>query len=123
MLKEKRQKVNLRFAVCTKSGILVDQHFGHATELIIYEYENGNIEKIERRPVRPFCMGPESCDADERMNDIIHSIADCVCVICMRIGNEPAESLLQSGIAVRTACDRIETAVKAAVECGIELQS
>ncbi len=106
----------LRFAVCTKSGILVDQHFGHAEMLSIYEYEGGAIQKVEVRPVRPYCSGADECDADGRIQGILDALADCVCVICMRIGPDPTDRLVSRGIGVVIACDLIETAIKEAAK-------
>lgn len=104
----------LLFAVCTKSGVLVDQHFGHASEFSIYECVEGGIQKTDVRPVRQYCAGADECSAEERMRGILDAIAGCAGVICLRIGPDPVEILQQKGFYVFTACDRIEDAVEAA---------
>jgi predicted Fe-Mo cluster-binding NifX family protein len=103
-----------RFAVCTKTGVLADQHFGHATAFHIYEYDGGKVQKLEERPVRPYCTGREECDPDERMADILKAAEDCCCVVCMRIGPGPEKALRDKGIAVHTTYGTIETAVSQA---------
>jgi len=105
-------------AVATKSGILVDQHFGHATEFYVYEYKNGNAEFKEKRTVGRYCDGVQECDEqDEKMNLIIKTIEDCKAVLVMRIGEAPRQKLDGKGIKVFTTYDRIEASVaKAARE-------
>lgn len=105
-------------AVASKSGILVDQHFGHVTEFYVYEYKNGVASFKEKRVVRKYCDGVQECDEHEdKMNLILKTIEDCRAVLVMRIGEAPKEKLRKKGIQVITTFDRIETSVaKAATE-------
>ena len=77
-------------AVATKSGMLVDQHFGQVSEFYVYEYSGGNARFKEKRQVNKYCTGTEDCAGNEnRMDTIIHTISDCNAVIAMRIGEAP----------------------------------
>lgn len=106
----------LQVAVASKSGMMVDQHFGHVTEFYVYEYVNGNTVFKEKRSVSRYCNGAYDCDnREESMETILRAISDCNAVIAMRIGEAPKQRLKQSGIRVFTTVDRIETSVKNAV--------
>jgi nitrogenase molybdenum-iron protein alpha/beta subunit/molybdenum cofactor biosynthesis enzyme MoaA/predicted Fe-Mo cluster-binding NifX family protein len=106
----------IQIAVATKSGMLVDQHFGQVSEFYIYEYMNGKAVFKEKRSVKKYCNGIEECDSNEsRMDSIIQTIADCTAVIAMRIGDAPKQKLNAKGIQVFTTYDRIEASVIKAV--------
>jgi len=113
-----KQEKGILMAVASKSGILVDQHFGHATEFYVYEYKDGHASFKEKRAVRKYCDGVQECDEQEdKMNLILKTIEDCKAVLVMRIGDAPKEKLLNKGIKVFTTFDRIEASLaKAAKE-------
>lgn len=101
-----------RFAVASKNGMHVDQHFGHVKEWYIYEYKNGFVSYIEKRKVGQYCEGSDVCDEKEdKIAAIIATIADCKGVIAMRIGESPRRQLEKKKIAVVVTFDRIEDAV------------
>ena len=105
---------SLRFAVFSKSGVLVDQHFGHATELFIYEFKNGEAAYVEKRQVKKYCTGSE-CDDDGKIDSLIKAVSDCNGVLTLRIGDAPSKRLAEEGIEVITTYDTIsEAVVKAA---------
>ncbi len=112
-------------AVASRSGIMVDQHFGHVTEFYIYQYHNGDIQLKETRQVEKYCDGSLECEEKEdRIGRIIHSIADCNAVIALRIGEAPREKLKAKGIQVFTDCDGIEAALhKAASKLRIKAEN
>jgi predicted Fe-Mo cluster-binding NifX family protein len=107
-----------RFAVATKSGMMVDSHFGHATEFYIYESDGSDAVFLERRPVRQYCLGRMDCDEspEDRMAQTLFAVSDCQGVLVLRIGDAPSQKLAAKGIRVFTVCDRIEDAVKAAAQ-------
>ncbi len=107
---------DIQIAVATKSGILVDQHFGHASEFHVYRYQNGNVVFKEKRTVNRYCRGQEECDSNEdKMESIIETISDCKAVIAMRIGDAPKKKLNTKGIFTFTTCDGIEKSICEAV--------
>lgn len=106
----------LQVAVATKSGMMVDMHFGHASEFYVYEYSNGKTVFKEKRRVSKYCNGPQDCDEQEdKMESIIRTISDCNAVIAMRIGDAPKQKLMVRGIQVYTTVDAIEASVQKAV--------
>jgi nitrogenase molybdenum-iron protein alpha/beta subunit/MoaA/NifB/PqqE/SkfB family radical SAM enzyme len=112
----------LQVAVATKSGMIVDQHFGQVSELYVYEYFNGSAKFIEKRTINKYCDGKQDCDEKEdKIAMIINTIADCDAVIAMRIGESPKIQLKQKGIRVFTTYDKIEDSVKkVAAEMSVE---
>ncbi len=108
---------SVQVAVASRSGMIVDQHFGHATEFYIYEYVDGNAVFKEKRPVGQYCHGADYCGENEnKMDVIIRTISDCNAVIAMRIGEAPKQKLSDKGIRTFTTYDRIEDSVKWAGE-------
>ena len=114
---EEAGKEPLRFAVASKSGMLIDEHFGHAKTFYIYEYKDGKPVYIENRNVDNYCKGPEVCDDEvNKIENIISTIKDCQGVLALRIGNAPEKKLESRGIKVFTTYDRIEKAVQEAAQ-------
>ncbi len=104
-----------KFAVATKSGMLVDQHFGHADEFYIYESNGKDAKFIEKRTVSKYCTGSENCDDKKsKIDTILNAVSDCNGVLALRIGESPSQKLKDSGIEVISTYDRIEDAVKTA---------
>lgn len=124
--KEKEEAVKeespVLFAVSSKSGVLVDQHFGHASDFYIYEYKNNNIRFKERRSVSKYCDGSDGCDGmgggkrEGKIEAILDAVKDCKGVLAMRIGESPKQKLKENGIETFTTYDRIEDAVRQAVD-------
>jgi nitrogenase molybdenum-iron protein alpha/beta subunit/MoaA/NifB/PqqE/SkfB family radical SAM enzyme len=102
-----------RFAVASKSGIIVDQHFGHAEEFLIFDSDGASSRFVERRKISRYCGGAE-CDEEGKWAKILKALSDCDGVLAVRIGHAPEEKLRASGIVPIRACERIEGAVAAA---------
>lgn len=101
-----------RFAVASKNGMYIDQHFGHVKEWYIYEYKNDSVSYIEKRKIGQYCEGSDVCeDKEDKITGIIETIADCSGVIAMRIGESPRRQLEKKNIEVVVTYDRIEDAV------------
>lgn len=112
-IKKENVQQKLQVAVASKSGMIVDQHFGQVSELYVYEYLNGNAKFLEKRKIDQYCKGVEECEEKEdKISLIIHTIADCDAVIAMRIGDSPRMKLNEKGIKVFTTYDKIEDSVK-----------
>jgi len=107
----------LRFAVASKTGKVVDLHFGHATEFYIYDFKNGSVTFIEKRNVEQYCNGKEFCDDElDKFQKIIKVVDDCTGIIALRIGDDPTKKLKCIGIDVFMTCEKIEVAVEKAAE-------
>ena len=116
-------------AVCSRGGFLVDQHFGHAKELLIYENRNGEAVFVEKRRAIAYCTGVSECggsgdgsgsedpfapsedEKESKMDKLLAAVSDCQYVLAMRVGESPRRRLQSNGIKVVTTYDRIEKAV------------
>ncbi|QJW49150.1 nitrogenase cofactor biosynthesis protein NifB [bacterium BFN5] len=106
-----------KIAVTTKYGRLVDQHFGHAEEFLIYQGSKGKFKLIETRKVEKYCHGMEHCSETENMRDLtINTIKDCDAVLTMRIGFQAQKRLLKKGIMSIEFCDTIENGLNYTVQ-------
>ncbi len=106
-----------KFAISSKSGINIDQHFGHADEFYIYSYDSGTVKFLEKRDVNKYCTGIQDCDKhDDKISRIIKSIRDCDAVLVLRIGLDPKEKLEVEGIKVIEMYDPIDKGILRAVQ-------
>jgi nitrogen fixation protein NifB len=107
----------LLFAVASRDGRLVDQHFGHAEEFSIYAWDDGQVSLKERRSALQFCRGKEGCfNHDEKILALAEALRDCAAVISLRIGDAPRLMLESRGIRAYITYNTVEQAVSAAAE-------
>jgi nitrogenase molybdenum-iron protein alpha/beta subunit/MoaA/NifB/PqqE/SkfB family radical SAM enzyme len=104
----------VRFAAASKSGMIIDQHFGHAEEFYIYDYIGGVAVFKEKRSVSKYCTGKENCGEEDKIGNILKMIEDCQGVLTVRIGTQPQKRLQEKGIEVFTTYEYIEKAVEKA---------
>jgi nitrogen fixation protein NifB len=91
-------------AVATTGGGLINQHFGHAKEFLIYEASDMDVRFIGHRKTDLYCSGGDTCgdagDENESVLDkTIAALAGCEVVLCSKIGYEPWGALEAAGIA------------------------
>ena len=105
------------FAVATRSGNQVDQHFGQVEEFSIYRCQNSRIDFLGKKPVKKYCGGVEECeDTDNRMDNMLQAINGCDAVLALRIGYRPSQVLEDHKIKIFLTCDRIEKAIANSVK-------
>jgi len=105
-----------RIAVTSKYGKLVDQHFGHASELMIYQGNGQQFSLLEKRSVHKYCSGMEGCGEQEAKRDsTIRTVKDCQAVLTMRIGQHAKEKLAEQGTRSIEYCDSVENGLRHAV--------
>jgi MoaA/NifB/PqqE/SkfB family radical SAM enzyme len=113
------EQKTFRFAIASKSGLIIDEHFGHSHEFYIYDSDGSDVRYMGKRTVgQQYCEGVISC-GDRKpaaMGDILEAAGDCDAVLCMRIGTEPTRKLRESGKQVFMMFDRIESGVREAVK-------
>jgi len=86
-------------AVATKGSGLVNQHFGHAREFLIYEASSEGARLISHRKTELYCAGQESCGEPETvLAKTLHALEGCEVVLCAKIGFEPWSQLEAAGI-------------------------
>jgi len=98
-----------KIAVTSRHGKVVDQHFGHATELLIYQGKGKEFKLLETRKTVQYCSGIEDCDSPEgRKAAVMEAIQDCDAVLTMRIGHHGQQRLAAQGIMSVEYCYTIE---------------
>ncbi|MBF0471634.1 MAG: nitrogenase cofactor biosynthesis protein NifB [Gammaproteobacteria bacterium] len=116
-LKRKRhQSRPVLMAVASSGGGVINQHFGHAREFLIYEATELDVRFVGHRKVDLYCSGDSSCGEGESVLDqIIRTLSGCEAVLCSKVGYEPWERLEAAGIQPNGeyAMEPIEEAVAA----------
>jgi nitrogen fixation protein NifB len=103
-------------AVATSGQNMINMHFGHAKEFLIYEASPAGVRFISHRKTELYCSGDDSCgDAETALERNIRTLEGCEVVLCSKIGYEPWEQLEQAGIQPNGehAMEEIEQAVMA----------
>ena len=102
------------FAIASQGGGLINQHFGHAKEFLVYEASPKGVRFISHRKTDLYCSGGDTCgEAETTLGGIVQALAGCECVLCSKIGYEPWETLENAGIQPNGdhAMEKIEDAV------------
>jgi len=107
-----------RVAVASASGFVVDRHFGHAADLLVYEVNEEQVCFVGRRAVGKYCAaGPANCDdPEERLARAVSALAGCEAVVVLRIGDAPRRQLEARGFRVVMSTNRVEDAVREVYE-------
>lgn len=103
-------------AVASKGMGVVNEHFGHAREFLIYEATEAGARLIGHRKTDLYCSGDDSCgDGESVLEKTIRALEGCEAVLCARIGFEPWGKLEAAGIKPNGehAMEPIEEAVMA----------
>jgi len=103
-------------AVATTGQGLINQHFGHAREFLIYEASSQEVRFIGHRKVDLYCSGGDTCgEAETALERTIRTLEGCEAVLCSKIGFEPWGVLEAAGIQPNGeyAMEPIEEAVAA----------
>ncbi|MDW8323056.1 MAG: nitrogenase cofactor biosynthesis protein NifB [Burkholderiales bacterium] len=106
-------------AVATKGGGVINQHFGHASEFLIYEASPAGVRFIGHRKTIPYCEGGDTCgEGESALDRTIRELQGCEVVLCAKIGFEPWKPLEAAGIQPNGehAMEPIEEAVWAVYE-------
>ena len=92
-------------AVATTGHKLINQHFGHAREFLVYEASSAGVRFIGHRKAGLYCSGSEQCNDDDNassaestLEGTIAALSGCEVVLCSKIGYEPWKRLEQAGI-------------------------
>jgi nitrogen fixation protein NifB len=86
-------------AVASKGAGLVNQHFGHAREFLIYEASERGARLVGHRKTDLYCSGDESCgDGESVLTRTLRALEGCETVLCAKIGIEPWKQLEAAGI-------------------------
>lgn len=86
-------------AVATSGGGVINQHFGHAREFLVYEASSDGVRFIGHRRAEQYCEGDTTCgDGETVLQRTIKSLEGCEVVLCSKVGYEPWAQLEAAGI-------------------------
>ena len=106
-------------AVSTKGGGVINEHFGHAHEFLVYEASSAGVRFIGHRKTTPYCEGGSSCgDGESALDETLRVLKGCEVVLSAKIGFEPWAPLEAAGIQPNGehAMEPIEEAIAAVYE-------
>jgi len=106
-----------KIAVTSKHGKLVDLHFGHATEFLIYQGKGKKFTLLEKRKTEKYCLGNADCDSEEDgKSAALQAVADCDAVLTMRIGFQGQKRLAEQGVMSVEYCYTLEEGLEYAAQ-------
>jgi nitrogen fixation protein NifB len=98
-IKEKKGLRPVKMAIATSGGGVINQHFGHAKEFLVYEASEDGVRFVTHRKTDLYCSGDETCgDGESVLQKTIKAIGDCEVVLCSKIGYEPWGMLEEAGV-------------------------
>jgi nitrogen fixation protein NifB len=106
-------------AVSTKGGGVINEHFGHAHEFLVYEASGNGVRFIGHRKTTAFCEGGSSCgDGESALDETLRVLKGCEVVLSAKVGFEPWAPLEAAGIQPNGehAMEPIEEAIAAVYE-------
>lgn len=101
----------IKFAVASKEGMAISEHFGHAKQFRIYEASPGRCRLLEVREVSNYCLGQHGDES--AMAGILQAIKDCDAVFVAKIGDGPSEKC--QGIGVKAVSSYAYEAIEASL--------
>jgi nitrogen fixation protein NifB len=107
-----------KIAVASKGMGLVNEHFGHAKEFLVYEVqEDGSLKLLGARKVELYCAKGSDCEEEEsaqtKMGRTLKALEGVQALFVMAIGPAPEQALLEAGIEVVRQIGPIEEAFMA----------
>jgi nitrogen fixation protein NifB len=102
-----------RVAVATRGEGLVNQHFGHAREFLVYEVGRAGAQLLGTRAVDRYCQGGDG--EEDALAAVLRALSDCQAVLVAKVGHCPRGQLAAAGIepVVEQAHQPIEAAALA----------
>ncbi|WP_051108493.1 nitrogenase cofactor biosynthesis protein NifB [Cupriavidus sp. UYPR2.512] len=88
--------LKVHIAVATKGGGRVNAHFGHISELQVFEVSATGAHFVGHRRVESYCQA--GYGDDEGLLQIIRAINDCHAVLVAKMGSCPRKELSDAGI-------------------------
>ncbi len=103
-----------RVAAASSDGKYVNQHFGRATQFLVFDLEeNGDHRFVELRSNQPSCSWEASEEPEApKHGQTIETLADCQAVLVSRIGTAAEATLNDHGIRGYVIPDFIDEALR-----------
>jgi len=85
-----------KVAVASSDGKFINQHFGHASEFLIFSLKEDAFDFLERIRTKPYCNWGEH--DDNELEEAVKKLLGCDIVIASQIGPGAREVLIEHGI-------------------------
>jgi predicted Fe-Mo cluster-binding NifX family protein len=108
--------LKLKVAVASSDGKVVNRHFGHTKQFLIFELSEGVFNFLESRENIPTCRAGRHEPSD--LATTAEIIKDCAYVVASRIGSGAASLLLDKGIRAYVDADFIENTLQKLLKSG-----
>lgn len=102
--------MSYKIAVASSDGKVVNQHFGKATQFLIFEMEENTFKFLELLKTTPFCNNAEH--DDNKLFSSVTALEGCRAVVVSQIGSGAADALRNKGIEPLEIHNFIEDALK-----------
>lgn len=113
----------VKMAIATSGQGVINQHFGHAKEFLLYEASPKGVRFVGHAKTDLYCSGDDTCgDGESVLQRTIRALEGCEAVLCSKIGYEPWSMLEEAGIMPNGehAMEPIEDAVAAVYQEMVE---
>lgn len=104
----------MRIVVASSDGKVINSHFGHAGQFLVFELDDGGFQWKETRLNTPACHAGEHDDAG--LTASVDRIADCDLLLVSRAGPGAVRLLASAGIRTLEVTDYIPSALGKLVE-------
>jgi predicted Fe-Mo cluster-binding NifX family protein len=99
----------MKIAITSSNGKDIDTHFGKAERVIIYEVADEHAQLVEIRNIISYSENNSGHSFNEvKFNAVFETIADCEMLYTLKIGETPANKLVEKGIIPKISQGRIE---------------
>ncbi|NMC73018.1 MAG: dinitrogenase iron-molybdenum cofactor biosynthesis protein [Geobacteraceae bacterium] len=96
------------FAVASRDGREINQHFGHAERFLIFEVRGADVSCIDERKVERYCSYDEEHPLRGHvLRAIAEALDGCAAIVCSQIGTAPREEMSRLGFEVYCASGEI----------------
>lgn len=114
-------KQKYKIAVASSDGKVVNQHFGHSRQFIVFEvYDSGEWSFNEIRITNPICINGEHKTSS--MQEVVALLSDCKVVIVSQIGDVAKFALKAAGIIAYSSSNFIYTAIEEVIEDLVQMK-
>lgn len=101
------------FAVASKDGKEINQHFGHAERFLIFEVKDDQVEFVEERFVEKYCrFDPDHPLRSHTLKETADALRGCRAVVCSMMGEAPKNELERLGVEPFVVEGEIQTVLR-----------
>jgi predicted Fe-Mo cluster-binding NifX family protein len=99
----------MKIAITSNNGKDIDSHFGKAERVVVYEVSDDHAQLVEIRNIVSYSESSSNHSFNEtKFNTVYETIADCKMLYTQKIGETPANKLIDKGIIPKMVQGRIE---------------